>query len=190
MGRQRIWVTGNSGQSNQEICMKNKITLSSHIAMAGLGIVTLCLLTPLQAAPKAESGKSLSAADKSFMKKAAKGGKFEVEWGKAASDKGEHADVKKFGNRMVTDHSKAGDELKAIASRKGVTLPETTVKVDWKSDKAYMNMMVKDHEKDLSEFQEEGNNGSDPDVKKFAAKTAKMIQKHLDLAKKTQAKLK
>ena len=52
-----------------------------------------------------------------------------------------------------------------------------------------MNMMVKDHEKDLAEFQEEANNGSDPDVKNFAAKTAKVVQEHLDLAEETQSKL-
>ncbi len=52
-----------------------------------------------------------------------------------------------------------------------------------------MNMMVKDHEKDLAEFQAEAKNGSDPDVKDFADKTAKVVQEHLDLAKETQSKL-
>ena len=52
-----------------------------------------------------------------------------------------------------------------------------------------MNMMVKDHEKDLAEFQDEAANGSDPDVKKFAEDTAKVVQEHLDLAKQTQSKL-
>lgn len=52
-----------------------------------------------------------------------------------------------------------------------------------------MNMMVKDHEKDLAEFQDEATNVSDPDVKKFAEDTAKVLQEHLDLAKQTQSKL-
>ena len=52
-----------------------------------------------------------------------------------------------------------------------------------------MDMMVKDHEKDLAEFQDEANSGSDPEVKKFAEDTAKMVQEHLDLAKQTQSKL-
>jgi predicted outer membrane protein len=52
-----------------------------------------------------------------------------------------------------------------------------------------MDNMVKDHEKDLAEFQEEAKSGTDPDVKKFAEDTSKMIQEHLDLAKQTQAKL-
>ena len=53
-----------------------------------------------------------------------------------------------------------------------------------------MDMMVKDHEKDLAEFKEEASSGSDPDVKKFADDTAKVIQEHLDLAKETQSELK
>jgi putative membrane protein len=53
-----------------------------------------------------------------------------------------------------------------------------------------MDMMVKDHEKDLAEFQTEAKEGSDPDLKKFAEKYSKMVQKHLDLAKEVQGKLK
>jgi putative membrane protein len=52
-----------------------------------------------------------------------------------------------------------------------------------------MNMMLKDHEKDLAEFQEEAKTGSDPEVKKFAEDTAEMVQEHLDLAKESQSKL-
>ena len=51
-------------------------------------------------------------------------------------------------------------------------------------------MMVKDHEKDLAEFKEEANSGRNPDVKKFAEDTAKVVEEHLDLAKQTQSKLK
>ena len=170
--------------------MKHNVSLTSRFAIIGVGLVTLCFLTPVHAASKKEGSKTLSSVDKSFMKKAAKGGAMEVSWGRVAAEKGKNAGVKKFGDRMVTDHSKAGDELKAIAARKGVDLPETEMKTDWKSDKAYMDMMVKDHEEDLAEFQQEARKGSDPDVKKFADKTSKMVQKHLDLAKKTHAKLK
>ena len=54
----------------------------------------------------------------------------------------------------------------------------------WTSDKAYMDMMVKDHEKDLAEFKEEASSGSDPDVKKFADDTAKIVQEHLDASER------
>ena len=124
------------------------------------------------------------------MKKAAKGGMMEVAMGRMAEQKGQSDDVKSFGKRMVTDHGKANDELKKIAAQKNVKLPAKEPTVSWSSDKAYIDMMVKDHEKDLAEFKEEANSGRDPDVKKFAEDTAKVVEEHLDLAKQTQSKLK
>ena len=139
---------------------------------------------------KSKGDSSLSMRDKDFMKDVAKAGMMEVEWGKWASEKGEHAEVKKFGSRMVTDHSKANNELMSLASKKGVKLPEHKSHGKWKSDKDYMDMMVKDHEKVLAEFQGEANEGTDPDVKKWAGKTSKVIEKHLAQAKQIQSKLK
>jgi putative membrane protein len=110
--------------------------------------------------------------------------------GQVAEQKGQSEDVKSFGKRMVTDHSKANDELKSIASKKGIELPSKEHTTSWASDKAYVDMMVKDHEKDLAEFKEEASSGSDPDVKKFADDTSKVIQEHLDLVKEIQGKLK
>ena len=141
-----------------------------------------------QDAPAAKSS-SVSVKDKTFMRKAAKGGMMEVAMGNLAAQNGQNDNVKSFGKRMVTDHSKANDELKSIAAQKGVTLPSKEPTLKWSSDKTYVDMMVKDHEKDLSEFQEEAKTGSDPEVKKFAEDTAKMVQEHLDLAKETQSKL-
>lgn len=114
----------------------------------------------------------------------------EVEWGKWAAQNVQNADVKKFGNRMVTDHSKANNELMALASKKGVKLSASKVSGKWKSDKDYMDMMEKDHQKDWNEFQAEAKDGTDPDLKKWAGDTSKMIQKHLTMAKEIQGKLK
>src|SRR5467141_619406 len=141
------------------------------------------------AAPAKAAGK-LSDKDKTFMMNAAKGGMMEVEWGKLAAQNAQNADVKKFGNRMVTDHSKANSELMALAKEEGVSLPAAKSPGKWKSDKDYMDMMVKDHQADLAEFQKEAQSGTDPDVKAFAAKGAKMVSTHLKLAQETQSKLK
>ena len=51
------------------------------------------------------------------MRNAAKCGMMEVALGKLARKKGQSADVKKFGERMVTDQSKANNDLKAIAEK-------------------------------------------------------------------------
>jgi len=191
--------------------MKNLII--SRIAIVALGVGALCLPStssalnqypPLRTgantdAPKAtaspakgaaKAASKLSAADKAFMMNAAKGGMMEVEWGKLAAQNGQNADVKKFGNRMVTDHTKANSELMALAKEEGVTLPGAKSPGKWKSDKDYMGMMVKDHEKDLAEFQNEAKSGSDPDLKKFADKYSKVVAQHLKMAQETQGKLK
>lgn len=172
--------------------MKNKIRVVSQLCILAVIVGAMSLFAAAKAADAAASGgdSSLSEKDKTFMKKAAKGGVMEVTMGQMAEQKAQSEDVKSFGKRMVTDHGKANDELKSIASKKGFQLPSKEHTGKWTSDKAYIDMMVKDHEKDLAEFKEEANSGSDPDVKKFADDTAKMIQEHLDLAKETQGKLK
>ena len=186
--------------------MKNN--LIEKITIATLSVGALCLATtgsalnafpPLRsgansdapkAKPAANATSKLSAADKTFMINAVKGGVMEVEMGKVAAQNAQSADVKKFGNRMVTDHSKANNELMALAKEEGVSLPAAKAPGKWKSDKDYMGMMVKDHQADLAEFQKEAQSGTDPDLKAFAAKGAKMVSSHLKLAQETQGKLK
>ena len=190
--------------------MKNRTTITARftIAVSLLSVVSFAVSTfaqnpplygplrtpkPKPAASAATNaqpvGAALSAKDKAFMKKAAKGGMMEVSMGKMAEQNGQSADVKSFGKRMVTDHSKANTELMALAEKKGVKLEAEKPSEKWSSDKDYIDMMVKDHEKDLAEFQDEAKNGSDSDLKNFADRTAKIVQKHLDLAKQTQSKL-
>jgi putative membrane protein len=133
---------------------------------------------------------ALSAQDSQFVSEAAKGGMMEVADGKNAAKHGQSADVKQFGNRMVTDHSKANNELKAIASRKGIKLPGSPSAPKWSGDKAYMDMMVQDHEHDLGAFKTEARKGTDPDLKAFASNTSKVVAEHLKMAKQIDGKLK
>jgi putative membrane protein len=128
------------------------------------------------------------------MKDAAEGGMAEVALGKLAMEKASSGDVKKFGQRMVDDHSKANDELKQLASQKNVELPQdltakdkaTKAMLDRLSgeqfDQAYMKDMVKDHQKDISDFRRESRSAQDLDVKKFAAQTLPTLQDHLKQA--------
>ena len=135
--------------------------------------------------------------DAKFAINAAKGGMMEVEMGRMAAEKATSPDVKQFGQRMVDDHSKANDELKAIASGKGMTLPAAVdaagkAKMDKMSkltgaafDRAYMADMVKDHKKDVAEFRKEAKSGKDPDIKGFASKTLPTLEEHLKMAQDT-----
>jgi len=178
--------------------MKTKLTFSrvgvliitvASLTLAGLAMGRSPWAHPTHTVTLGGTASSLSPKDKAFITKAARGGMMEVAMGKLAEQNGQSEDVKSFGQRMVSDHSKANEELKSIAEKKGVKLPTKEPSGKWSSDKAYMTMMVKDHEKDLAEFQKEAANGNDPEVKKFADNTAKVVQEHLDLAKQTQSKL-
>ena len=140
--------------------------------------------------------------DTAFANKAAVGGMAEVARGKMAAAKGASKEVKDFGNMMVMDHGKANDELKGIAQKKNITLPagldaEHQAKSDSLSklsgaafDKAYVAAMVEGHKKTLALMQSEARGGKDADLKGFAAKTAPVVQHHLDEITKIQASLK
>ena len=150
--------------------------------------------TPLRAVPPRHD-------DRAFVMEAGPGGLTEVELGRLAAQKGQSADVKKFGQRMVTDHSKANAELKKLAASKGITLP-TEMNAEQMAehaklaklsgaefDREYMTLMVEDHDKDVAAFLDEAKDGSDPDIKSFAAKTLPTLQEHQRMAKEIKAKL-
>jgi putative membrane protein len=144
----------------------------------------------------------LSASDRDFALKAAEGGMAEVSIGQLASQKATDPAVKDFANRMVNDHGKAGDELKQLATNKGISLPtdlnaehkklaDTLSKKSGKDfDKSYISEMVKDHEDDVKEFEKASKDVQDPDLKSWALKTLPVIQDHLQMAKQIAAKLK
>jgi len=126
---------------------------------------------------------------------AAQGGMAEVQLGQLAAKSGSADAVKQFGQRMVDDHGKANDELKQLASSKGITLPSALNRKHKQTynhlshltaasfDRAYAADMVKDHETDVKEFEKESANGSDPDIKAWAAKTLPTLQEHLRMAR-------
>jgi putative membrane protein len=136
-----------------------------------------------------------SIADTHFAKEAAQGGMAEVKLGQLAQHKGVSDSVKNFGERMVDDHSKAGDKLKDLASHENITLPtdisaKDQVIYDRLSklngaafDRAYAKDMVKDHEADVAAFQKEANAGKLDSLKGFASDTLPTLQDHLKEAK-------
>ena len=166
-------------------------------AVVALGLAAAPILAAPQAT-KAEKADKMTAGgkapDETFMIKAARGGMAEVELGKLAVDKAASDEVKKFGRRMVDDHSKAGDELKTLAQNKHITLPTTVGPQDQalhdrlaklsgaEFDRAYMREMTKDHDKDVKAFRHEAQSAQDPDLKQFAAKTLGVIEQHDKMA--------
>jgi putative membrane protein len=183
-------------QQKEEVMKMRKQTMIA--VAAGLGL----LLAPAMALAADEERGQLSRGDYKFLKDAATSGQMEVELGDLAKQKGMNQSVKTFGEKMVTDHSKANEELKAIASQKGVTLPaklshgersdiEHLQKATGKDfDQDFASRMVKDHKKDVKDFEDAAKDLKDPELKAFAAKTLPTLQEHLRMAQEMESAVK
>lgn len=188
-------ITGGCGQSGYNVNVA-----APNTNRASMNAANNANATPSNSA--SSTNLAARSSDEDFMIEAAQGGMAEVELGRMAATKAASAEVKKFGQMMVTDHSKANEELKALAAKKGVKLPaeldpsqKATVEklkglVGAEFDKEYVEDMVDDHEKDVAKFEEMAKSATDPDVKAFAAKTLPTLKKHLDAIKAIQPKMK
>ncbi|MDP9076528.1 MAG: DUF4142 domain-containing protein [Bacteroidota bacterium] len=145
---------------------------------------------------------AVSTDDSKFATAAANGGLAEVALGKLAQTKAVNAQVKNFADMMVKDHSKANEELMAIAKAKNITLPaapdadhqkklDDLSKLSGKDfDKAYVDAMVDGHKKTLDLMNMAAKDCKDPELKAFAAKVAPTVQMHLDAINKIHDSMK
>jgi putative membrane protein len=164
------------------------------------------LITCAVAAAALVASASLSAqvagsADETFVKQTAIGGMAEVQAGRLATQKASNAKVKAFGERMVTDHGKANDELKSLAATKKIAI-SSDIDAEHKAaydklqglsgsafDRAYVADMITGHEKNVAAFRQESTSGQDPDVKAFASKTLPTIEEHLKILRDLQKEI-
>jgi putative membrane protein len=158
-----------------------------------MAVVSALIAATAGVASAADTG--LTGADRDFLNKAAQGGMMEVAAGKLAAQHGLDPAVKAFGEKMVSDHTAAGDRLKSLAASKQTPLPDSLSAEEQTAlgkleglngtefDKVYSQMMVKDHVTDISEFEKEvAKKGADADVKAYAEQTLPTLRHHLMLA--------
>ncbi|MDR6924009.1 DUF4142 domain-containing protein [Pseudomonas sp. BE134] len=158
----------------------------------------------LAVALSASMGTAFAATNNDFVDSAAAGGIAEIETSRLALEKSKSADVKAFANMMITDHSKANDELAALAKKHDIKVPDSTTLVkqakeqildmrDESFDAAYANNQVKAHEDTIELFKKEANTVTDDKekgataLKGFAQQMLPALEKHLAMAKKLQA---
>jgi putative membrane protein len=135
-----------------------------------------------------------SPGDKMFVRSALQGGMAEVQLGQLTLYKTNNDQVKQFAQKMIDDHTKLGDQMKPVAQQIGVPVPAEVAKKDKQTmaklqglsgsayDQAYIKDMVKDHKKDLSDFQTEASSGQDQIVKDAANQGSQVIAQHLQMA--------
>jgi putative membrane protein len=92
---------------------------------------------------------------------------------------------------MVKDHTAINDDLKTLATQKGVTLPDgldathegmldkLTALAGVEFDNAYIADMAKGHKMDATAFKAESATTQDADVKGFVDKSIPVVERHL-----------
>jgi putative membrane protein len=100
------------------------------------------------------------------------------------------------GQQSSTDMSATGQRHARVNENSGATLDDqkSMNKLSGLSgdafDREYVNMMVKDHEKDVKEFERASTKAKDPDVRAFAAKTLPTLREHLQQVRDIQSRMK
>ncbi|MCX8530836.1 DUF4142 domain-containing protein [Chryseobacterium luquanense] len=145
---------------------------------------------------------ALSNQDKTFVDAAAKGGMMEVMMGELAATNASNTSVKSLGQTIAKDHKMANDELKKWAATVNYSLSSSMdasqqkMHDDLKAkkgadfDKAYVDMMVNDHKKDIAVFKKQSTDGADKNLKAFAIKTLPTLENHLKESEKVKAAMK
>src|SRR3954471_6435886 len=99
--------------------------MKNYFIIGVTGAVTGLLMSLGVASAAEHEGAKTKHPDQHFMQEAAQGGQAEVALGQMAAKQAANEDVKKFGQRMVDDHSKLNGDLAKVAQQKGMTVPQT-----------------------------------------------------------------
>jgi putative membrane protein len=182
--------------------MRTKLTIAlASFALAALSPAVFAQSKDAQqsergakAEKSAKSG-GLQGRDQRYFNDLAQANMAEVAAGKLAENKAQSEEVKKYGRQMVEDHGKMLEEQQQMAKTKNVQVPQQPKKEHQsamkkleglsgdKFDEAFMEQMVKDHEKSLKLAREAAKNAKDPELKQAAEKAAPHIEEHLKMAR-------
>ena len=182
----------------------NGASATRRLARLGLVFALIAAATGFgmaNAQPAAsEKPGSLNAVDFNFIGQANLGAPFQVDSGRIAEAKGTSPAIRSYANLMVSSHIPVADALNAILRRKSITPSNTllhgaydamlfTLKADHGAafDRNYVNGQVEYQKGNAALFQQEIQNGNDPDLRQFARETLPKIEDHLQRALKLVA---
>jgi putative membrane protein len=180
---------------------------SATTRLASLGLTCVVLwstagsaMAAAQTAAPPEAPASLNAIDFNFVGQANLGAPFQVDSGRLAESKGTSTAIRSYAHLMVTTHIPVADALNVILKRKDITPSNTllhgaydamisTLKADRSAafDRNYVNGQVEYQKGNAALFEQEIQNGADPELKEFARQTLPKIVDHLHRAEKLAA---
>jgi putative membrane protein len=137
----------------------------------------------------------IQAAD--FYRQALDGGRKEVAAATLASDNATDAGVKSFAGMLVADHTAMNQQVAAAAGQADAAAPapdaSATADLQGKTgaafDRAFVDMMVADHEKTIALFENAAQNASTDEAKSLAQGALPKLREHLQAAQDLQGKL-
>jgi putative membrane protein len=139
--------------------------------------------------------------DADFVVVAFNAGLTEIEVGNIAQKNALDQEVKDLGKSTVDDFSAMNTRLKELSTKKNITIPAVVGKKSNKEikeisertgnifDRAYTELMIKEHVKEIKTFEEAEKKASDPDIKAFASETLPMLRKQLAVVEELKLRI-
>lgn len=136
--------------------------------------------------------------DAAFAVAATDGALLEIELGRLAASRATTEEIKILGQTVSDDHGRANAELGGMIENKGISVPTTLSAESQKKfnelsakngaafDQAYAAFMVNDHQEEIEVYKKQATNGTDPELKAWAARKVPILQHHLTLAQNAQ----
>ena len=159
--------------------------------IAMIGAVGLSLASGIALAQTTSNSATAAGAPDMFVTQSAIGNQFEIDESRLAVKRSTSPEIKKFAERMITDHGKAGKELKRIVKKDKLGTVPSKLDADHQAslealrktkgadfDKAYVADQLKAHDGAVKLFSDYAQSGSQPELKDFASKTLPTIQDH------------
>jgi predicted outer membrane protein/sporulation protein YlmC with PRC-barrel domain len=172
--------------------MRTTLLLASLVASTALAAPAMAQTPPAQPAQTAQpqAPANISAAD--FVNRAAIGNMFEIQTSQLAVNRTQNDRIRQFAQRMVDEHTKAGEALKTAAT--GQTLPQSLDQShagllqtlqgasgpDF--DRRYVRQQVNAHQESVQLYETFARTGDNPQLKTFAQQTLPTLQQHLKAA--------
>ena len=138
--------------------------------------------------------------DEGFLEERLTSSTKEIEVSQLAQQKAANAQVKTFAQQVAQDHQQATQSLRQVAAQQNVQVtPDTEAVQDAREelneltgaefDRAYIDMMVENHESAVSEVEEKASDAAHPELQQWASRTLPTLREHLDRARQLQETL-
>ena len=139
--------------------------------------------------------------DAEFAVEAVSAGLAEINAGKIAQEKATNPRVKEFSAQMVEEHTRATEELKALASEKDIIIPTAPGENELREiadlnaeegvefDKEYINLIANDQNDVIDLYENAVENVDDPEIREFASRTLALLKSNVEEAKNIEESL-